>query len=298
MLPCWWPKVKMTVNLAGDEMDKAETDRRIEEVLKANQLLQEELEQSNRGLIALTMELEQKNEELEIMNQQLLQAAKMATVGELVASVAHEFNNPLAVIGVRMDHLLQQVPAEDPKYRLLNIIDQEIERMSTLVSNLLSFSRRTSRQLSRVNIEQEIDSTLDLIFYHLRKNKITVNKQVTAREPFVMADNQQLRQLFLNLFTNASDAMPEGGQLLIKICEAGKKNENIRIEIQDSGCGIAEADLSRVMDPFFTTKVEGKGTGLGLSICRRIVYEHHGSIHILSELNRGTTISISLPRAE
>lgn len=298
MLPCWWLKVKMTVNLAGDEMDKAESDRRIEEVLKANQLLQEELEQSNRGLIALTMELEQKNEELEIMNQQLLQAAKMATVGELVASVAHEFNNPLAVIGVRMDHLLQQVPAEDPKYRLLNIIDQEIERMSTLVSNLLSFSRRTSRQLSRVHIEQEIDSTLDLIFYHLRKNKITVTKQVTAREPFVMADNQQLRQLFLNLFTNASDAMPEGGQLLIKICEAGKKNENIRIEIQDSGCGIAEADLSRVMDPFFTTKVEGKGTGLGLSICRRIVYEHHGSIHILSELNRGTTISISLPRAE
>lgn len=268
---------------------------RLKETLQQNRLLQEELDATNRGLLALTMEIEEKKEEVQAITQQLWQVAKMATMGELAASIAHELNNPLAIVSLRAESLAAQILPNDPKQRSLLLILREVERMGALVKNLLDFSRRTQRQVSTVDICRELEYTLELIYYQLRKNRISVRWDYQPGLPLVQADCQELLQLFLNLFTNASDAMPQGGTLTIKVYTVHADIDCVSIDIADTGIGIQPADLSKVMEPFFTTKPEGKGTGLGLSICRRIVREHHGSITITSEVDKGTTVSLKLP---
>jgi signal transduction histidine kinase len=327
--------------------------------------LQEELEETNRGLIALTMELEKrverrtaelreahgelertnselmqltleledrvelrtaelqaKSEEATAMSQQLMQAARLATMGELAASIAHELNNPLATISLRVETLLA-ASKDDPAHRSLQIIGQEVERMANLVANLLQFSRRTQPEISIVDVREEIKIALDLVFYRLRKSNITLKQDFAPQVPLVFADRQQLRQLFINLYSNAVDAMSErGGMLTIRITAEEQAMRNgangsheayavrrdildahppthaepfVVIEIADTGVGILPENLPKVMEPFFTTKPEGQGTGLGLPICRRIVQEHHGTLEIDSAPGSGTTVRIRLP---
>ncbi len=265
------------------------------QTLKQNRLLQEELEATNRGLIALTMELEAKKEEIQAITQQLWQAARMATVGELAARIAHELNNPLTTVSLRVESLIAQVPYDVPQQRQLQIISQEVERMATLVKNLLDFSRRNQRQISIIDICLEIERSLELISYHFRKNRIIIERDYQPELPLLPADRQELQQLFLNLFTNAGDAMPQGGTLTIRIYAKHADADWVAVDIADTGMGIQPDDLPRVMEPFFTTKPEGKGTGLGLPICRRIVQSHHGMITIASKAAKGTTVSVNLP---
>ena len=236
-----------------------------------------------------------KNEEIKAMSQQLWQVAKLATMGELAASVAHELNNPLGTVSLRIESLLGQVPADDPQHRELEVVEQEVERMSTLVASLLQFSRRSTPQISTLDVREEIENTLELIHYLLRQRQITVQREFAPDVPMVQADRQKLRQLFLNLFTNASDAMPQGGTLAIRVSAAPAQHQ-VLIEIADTGQGIASEDLAKVMEPFFTTKPEGKGTGLGLAICRRIVQEHNGIFEITSVgPGHGATVRLTLP---
>jgi len=238
-----------------------------------------------------------KSEEVTVMSQQLWQAAKLATVGELAASIAHELNNPLATVSLRVESLLAQVPKHDPKRRALEVIDQEVERMGHLVANLLQFSRRNQPQISTVNVREEIIHTLDLISHHLRNRRIRVVREFAPDVPMMHADRELLRQLFLNLLTNASDAMPQDGTLTVRaaagVLESGAPG--VVMEFIDTGVGIAPADLPKVLEPFFTTKPEGQGTGLGLPICRRIVQGHHGTFNIVSDVGQGTTVRIVLP---
>jgi len=267
----------------------------LKELLQRNQLLQEELDATNVGLLALTMELEDKNEKVQTITQQLWQAARMVTMGELAASIAHELNNPLATVSLRVESLAAKIHPDDPKQRALRIITREIERMSDLVNKLLDFSRRGQRKLSNVDVCREIENALELVYYLLRKKGITVRRDYQTGLPLVHADCQELLQLFLNLIINASDAMPQGGILTIRVYEKNMDMDYIAIEIADTGMGIKPDDLTKVMDPFFTTKPLGKGTGLGLSICRHIVRGHQGSINITSEVGKGTTVFIDLP---
>jgi len=239
--------------------------------------------------------LHAKNEELNAVTQQLWQAAKLATMGELASSIAHELNNPLATVSLRVESLIAQCAGDDPRRRELEIIGQEVERMGNLVTNLLQFSRRSQKQISTVDMREEIEKTLELIHYHLRKNNIQVIREFTPEVPGILADRQQLRQLFLNLFTNASDAMPKGGTLTIRVA-AQPEGKKIFIEIADTGTGIPPEILPKVMEPFYTTKPEGKGTGLGLAICQRIAQEHRGTFDITSEgiPGKGTKVRIAL----
>jgi PAS domain S-box-containing protein len=235
--------------------------------------------------------------ELRATSQQLWQAAKLASVGELAASIAHELNNPLATVSLRIESALARTPPDDPRRRALEIIDQETRRMATLVANLLQFCRRGGEQISTVDVREELAGAVDLIHHHLRKRSIAVVKDLAADTPTIFADRQKLRQVFLNLLTNASDAMPRGGTLTLRASAVTSQGglPAVRMEVADTGVGIPTEALPRVMEPFFTTKEEGKGTGLGLAICRRIVQEHHGKIEVVSEEGKGTTVRVLLP---
>ncbi|MBI4470346.1 MAG: histidine kinase, partial [Acidobacteria bacterium] len=209
----------------------------------------------------------------------------------------HELNNPLATVSLRVEELLSGVPERDPRRRSLEVVEQELERMGNLVSNLLQFSRRNHRLASTFDVREEIGNTLELIHYRLRNRRTEVERAFGADVPMVQADRQALRQMFLNLLTNASDAMPEGGKLWIRVSGEAMVSgvAGIRIEFEDTGVGIAPEELPKVMEPFYTTKAEGQGTGLGLAICRRVVQEHAGTIEITSRVGEGTLVRVVLP---
>lgn len=240
--------------------------------------------------------LTSKSEELAAAMQQLWQASKLATMGELAASVAHELNNPLATIGLRAELLIEQLAENEGPRVSAGIILNEVERMAGLVDNLLEFSRRSYRQISTVNVADEISNSVNFISYYLRNRSVVVVPEFHGERIMMQADRQQLRQLFLNVLTNAADAMPNGGTLTVRASVHELDGaEGVQIEFIDTGIGIPPENLDRVWDSFFTTKPEGKGTGLGLAICRRIVEEHGGKIEIESELERGTTVRLRFP---
>jgi len=279
--------------------------KRIEaELLELNRGLEQrvgartaELAERNSQLETALRELRAKTDELGTTTQQLWQSAKLAGVGELAASIAHELNNPLGIVILRLESIMAVTPAGDPRRRALEIIEQELERMGTLIANLLQFSRFGKEQVSTVDIRDEMERTLELVFHHLKKRGVSVTTDFSDGTPAIIADRQKLRQVFLNLITNASDAMPRGGVLTLRT-RAGDVNGSrpaVIMEVADTGVGIAPEILPKIWDAFFTTKEEGKGTGLGLAICRRIAHEHDGAIEILSEVGKGTTVRVSIP---
>ena len=241
-------------------------------------------------------DLQSKTDELRATTQQLWQAARLAGVGELAASIAHELNNPLGTVSLRLEGVLAKIPPADPNRRPLEIVEQEVQRMANLVANLLNFSRAGRDQVSTVNVPEEVRKTIELTEPLLRRLRVEVVPEFHT-VPDIFADRQQLRQVLLNLFTNAGDAMPNGGRLISKVSpgELAPRRSAVVIEIADTGVGIPAEHLAKVTDPFFTTKEEGKGTGLGLAICRRIVQEHHGKLEIESEVGNGTTVRVILP---
>ena len=277
----------------GDRRSFVGIVRDITERKKAEEALRE----SHRQLEKALASLQTKREEITVMSQQLWQAAKLASVGELAASIAHELNNPLATVSLRVESLLSQTAADDPRRRQLEVVEQEVDRMAGLVANLLQFSRRGQPQASTVDVADDLVKTLELMQHNLRTRRIEVVQEFSTDVPVIQADRQLLRQVFLNLLTNASDAMPDGGTLSLRVTpgslEGGRRA--VVIEFADTGVGILPEHLRRVMEPFFTTKEEGKGTGLGLAICRRAVQEHGGAIQITSEVGKGTTVRIVLP---
>jgi PAS domain S-box-containing protein len=261
--------------------------------------IEEKLNETNQSLEQALAQLQTKAGELTLMTQQLWQASKLATMGELVASIAHELNNPLTTVALRAESLLEQTAGDEPKQQSLGVIMQEVDRMANLVRGLLQFSRRGHREISTVNVREELTTSVEFLQYYLRSRNIRVVTSFADPLPAVLADRQQLRQLFLNLLTNAVDAMPEPGVLTLS---AGPAEQGgvavVVIQFVDTGAGIAHEDLERVWEPFFTTKPDGRGTGLGLAICRRIVEDHSGSIAITSTLGAGTTVRITLPNSE
>ncbi len=256
-----------------------------------------EIHASKAELESAVAELQAKTDEVRAATQQLWQAAKLASVGELAASIAHELNNPLGTVSLRIESILRRTEHDDPRRKGLEIIEQEIIRMGDLVSNLLQFSRRGKDQVSTLDVRLELNKAVELVQHHLRNRQINVVKELSEDTPTIFADRQKFRQVFLNLLSNASDAMLEDGTLTLRSCPtlSSEAMPAVLIEICDTGAGIPEAVLDKVMEPFFTTKEEGKGTGLGLAICRRIVYEHRGTIQIHSQVGKGTNVRIVWP---
>lgn len=235
--------------------------------------------------------------DLRTAERKIEQTARLAGVGELAASVAHELNNALGTITLRLEGLLAKTTECDPRQHALEVVDQEVERIAALVSNLLEFARAGRGQVSTVDVCDEVTKTTELTHHHLARKGVRVAPAFAPGVPLIQADRQQLRQVLLNLFTNAADATPGGGLVSVRVRpeEFPEGRPGLVIEVADTGTGIPPEVMPRVTEAFFTTKEEGKGTGLGLSICKRIVKQHGGTLVIESQLGVGTTIRIALP---
>jgi two-component system NtrC family sensor kinase len=241
-------------------------------------------------------ELEKAVEILKATQTQLIQSEKLSAVGQFVAGVAHELNNPLtAVIGFS-DLLVHTT--DDPAIRPhLDRIAKSAQRCHKIVQNLLSFARQHPPERDLVALNAAIDDVLEIMTYDLRTSNIEVARSLAEGLPPIMADRHQLQQVFINIISNARQAIQAvrtDGKITVRTRRAGAQ---VRIEVADNGPGIRAEHLPRIFDPFFTTKAVGKGTGLGLSLSYGIVQEHGGTITAASELGQGAAFVIELPIA-
>ena len=241
-------------------------------------------------------QLKQTVDTLQTTQAQLIQSEKLSAIGEFVAGVAHELNNPLATV-MGFSEILKSAPVE-PKYqRHLLMIFKSAERCQKIVQSLLTFARRHQPERVPVAINELIEEVLEIVAYQLRTNNIVVVREFQPALPPVLADGHQIQQVFINLVNNARQAIEAHqptGQLILTTEADG---ENVRIKISDNGPGISAENLRKIFDPFFTTKGVGKGTGLGLSLCYGLIKEHGGNISVTSEPGQGATFVVELPVA-
>ncbi|MCS6873805.1 MAG: ATP-binding protein [Pyrinomonadaceae bacterium] len=228
------------------------------------------------------------------LEEQLQQSEKLSSIGLLAAGVAHEVNTPLTGISSYTQMLLQMTPQEDPKRKILEKIQKQVERAANIVSNLLNFARTGNgkSELSKVDINRILEDTLQLLEPQLRKSQIEVVKDYARESIEINGSAGKLQQVFTNLILNAIDAMSLGGQITLKTY---RESEKVIVEISDTGVGIEEKNLSKIYDPFFTTKPVGSGTGLGLAVAYGIVQEHAGKIEVSSQVGKGTTFRLEFP---
>ena len=225
------------------------------------------------------------------LEEQLQHSEKLAALGYLAASVAHEVNTPLTGISSYVQMLLKQMNKDDPQVEILKKVEKHSFRASQIVNNLLNFSRKRESNFREIDINQVIRESLSLIEHQLKRSKIEMKLKLDSKLPQAYGDQGKLQQLFINMFLNARDSMLQGGTLAVTTYS---KNSSIIINIKDTGEGIAEENLNKIYEPFFTTKPVG-GTGLGLSVSYGIIQKHMGSISVKSIPGKGTSFKIKLP---
>ena len=233
-------------------------------------------------------------DEVKVRQEQLVQSRKMAAVGTLTSGIAHELNNPLNNISLTVETLLDDYGelGDERKRRLLSDIFTQVQRAGATVRNLLDFTRKDHPVLAAVSVADVVETTLKLVGNELSLARVRTRVSVPPDLPKVSGNPRNLQQVFLNLFLNAMQAMPEGGELSV---EGTRDDGFIRIAVRDTGVGIPEGDLEKVFEPFFTTKDAGEGTGLGLSVSYSIIEKHGGRIEVSSRPGQGATFSVFLP---
>jgi len=232
-------------------------------------------------------------ETLQESEKELLHQAKLASVGQLAAGVAHELNNPLGTILLYSDMMLKEAAETDPHKQDLKMIIKEVHRCKTIVADLLNFARQHEISAQDVNLHALLDEVIIKIRPQPVFEQVAFVRQFDPELPLIQADAAQLQQVFVNLFNNSADAMEKGGTITISTHPSDA--QSVEIRISDTGCGIPTENISKLFTPFFTTKPIGKGTGLGLSIVYGIIKLHHGQIMVNSQVGQGTTIIITLP---
>lgn len=234
----------------------------------------------------------------------LVHEDKMIALGKLVASSVHEINNPISGIHALSKLMYSKLEEgrtlneEDlEEFRnYLALISKESARCGEIVSNLLSFSRQQKMEARKVNINEILQTVLTLCRHRMSLQKIELEEELADDLPEVIGDYNHIQQCFINVVFNAIEAMPEGGKLTVRT-RYEKEKKKIRIDICDTGCGIPEENISRIFEPFFSTKTDDKGVGLGLSVVYGIIREHRGSIFVDSKVGKGTCFIIRFPEA-
>ncbi len=302
----------MGVNMMIDEIrDNTEKLRQANEQLEVQneelrvvneelRATEEELRASNEELRATEEELRASNEELQAANEELREAQekvirseRLAAIGQLAGGVGHELRNPLgaiknAVYYVRGKVANSGLAQQEPRVmEFLDIVDDEINSSNKIISDLLGFSRVGKPAVSPIRVEGIIDDAIS--HSHIPEN-IELNKKLDTSLPAVEIDTDQIRQVMVNIITNGTQAMPEGGKLTIE----AKRNDNfLELKISDNGVGIPDDIIGKIFDPLYTTRA--KGIGLGLAVCKSIIDRHDGHIDVESSVGKGTTFTIKLP---
>jgi signal transduction histidine kinase len=228
------------------------------------------------------------------LEEQMVQTEKLTSLGLLAAGVAHEVNTPLAVISNYIQMLAKQIPSDDPRQKTIERIVKQTFRASEIVNNLLNFSRTGAAEFMEVDINNVLEETLTLVQHPFKTAQVNVVKNYREQLPPVLGSITRLQQVFLNLFMNARDAMPQGGMLEVR---TATQNGSVEVEVTDTGSGIPPEHLHRIFDPFFTTKATGRGTGLGLSVSYGIIKEHAGKVDVRSTPGKGTSFRLEFPVA-
>ncbi len=229
------------------------------------------------------------------LQEQLIQSEKLSSLGEIISGVAHELNNPLTGIMGLSELLLMEPDINSEAKQELQKILNEARRTGKIVKNLLTFARKYPPEKMPCQINEIIENVLEIRFYDILVSHIEIVRNMDAELPTTMADPHQLRQVFLNIVNNASDAMQMTDKKRVLRVSTAVKEDKIEIAFEDNGPGIPQNALSKIFDPFFTTKEAGKGTGLGLSVSHGIITEHGGSISAQSKEGEGTRFVIELP---
>jgi len=247
----------------------------------------------------LTARIDRANAEREKANQAFIRSAKLASIGELATGLAHEINNPLAIISAEQTNIadvLEQARSGPADYALaldsVRRCQNQVRRCATITQKLLQFGRSKDSHVEPTRLAPRLREIKALMERQARLRDISINLHVEDKLPPVMADPIEMEQVFVNLITNAFDAMPGGGEVTIR---ADLDGDKVLLEVADSGTGIPPEDLDRVFEPFFTTKPAGRGTGLGLTVCYGIVRSWGGAIRVDSEFGKGTTIDLWIP---
>jgi two-component system, NtrC family, sensor kinase len=254
---------------------------------------------SRAGLIVSLKDVTQRNEHQDRM----LRTSRLADIGQLAAGVAHEINTPLASIALRAESLLKA--SQDPRLqsvegfekfpRYLKTIDEEIFRCKKIIGSLLDFSRVRKPEVRETDLNALAVAAADLVRHQMKLKQVTLDVRVDPSLPHIPADDGQLRQALLALLMNALDATPAGGR--VEVETRPEEPDHVTLSVRDTGSGIRPEHRDKIFSPFFTTKPVGQGTGLGLAICHGIVASHGGEIRVESEVDKGTCLTLVLPRS-
>ena len=284
-----------------------DTSQELGELSHSFNVMRERLMSAMNDLNKLTADLEtkveQRTQQLKAAHQKLLQTDRLASLGQLSASVAHEINNPLSGV-LNLSMLMQRILKDDgipreriPEYRkYLSQVVNETSRVGRIVSDLLAFSRRSKPQTTMADLNSIIRTTVSLVSHKLSLANVTVQESLQEDLPALRCDGSQIQQVVMNLVMNAAEAtsIREGGAVRISTRVSGDRS-SIVMEVQDDGEGIPPENLVKIFDPFFTTKGEGKGVGLGLAVVYGVINAHGGDIEVESTVGKGTTFRVVLP---
>jgi two-component system NtrC family sensor kinase len=257
----------------------------------------------NNMQATLESKVEERTQQLKAAQKKLIQSDRLATLGQLAASVAHEINNPISGV-LNLSMLLERLmasgsfpPGREAEFRkYLSMISTETARVGRIVSDLLAFSRRSKPQRAPADLNKLIRTTIGLADHKLKLISAEIVLDLQENIPLVECDSSQIQQVILNLVMNGAQAMqPQiGGKLTIRT-RLIPQDDSVELVVRDTGEGIASENLSKIFDPFFTTKAEGKGVGLGLAVLYGIVKAHEGEVEVVSKRNEGTTFTVTLP---
>lgn len=238
--------------------------------------------------------LEETNRNLHETQERLLQGEKLAAIGQMAAGIAHELKNPLVSVGGFAGRLKKRFSADTEEWQYADLITREVQHLENMLTDILFFSKRTTICYARCSMNQIIDDALSVVTIPLEEKGIRVEKRLTSRLPSVLGDYQQLRHVFINLFSNANDVMEPGGVLEIESFLAQLDgNRAVSVRVADTGAGILVEHIHTLFSPFFTTKE--KGTGLGLAIAHKIITTHGGRIEVINRMAGGAEFTVTVP---
>ncbi len=272
----------------------AERKRAEDELTQVNR----ELMQSREKLVEAVSDLQKSHASLKATQLQLIEAAKLESVGRLAAGVAHEVKNPLMTLTMVADYLAQVIPADEPDAApMLQDMREAIQRANRVIGELLEYSRPGDLTLAPDDFHAIVDRALSLVKLETKRHHIDVVRRLSETLPALPMDKNKIEQVLVNIFMNAIQAMPQGGTLTVRTSVSGAGKDGLgalTVEIDDTGPGIPEAYLTKIFEPFFTTKPASQGTGLGLCVARQIIQLHGGTLELANRAEGGARVTIML----